>query len=128
MTNMNTKKLLMGVSALALTAVVGTMVAGSVAAYQGDPAKKGPNYTPERHEAMIQAFEKKDYSSWKNLMDGRGRVTQLVNAENFGRFAEAHKLAIAGKTDEANKIKAELGLGLRNGSGMKQGMGYGRNR
>ena len=32
-----------------------------------------------------------------------------------------------GKTDEANKIRTELGLGLRNGSGNGQGMGYGRN-
>ena len=59
-------------------------------------------------------------------MAGRGRVTQVVNADNFARFAEAHELAEQGNTEEANKIRAELGLGLHNGSGMGQGMGYGR--
>ena len=59
-------------------------------------------------------------------MQGRGRVTQVVNKDNFAKFAQAHELAEQGKTDEANKIKAELGLGLRNGTGMGQGMGYGR--
>jgi len=120
---MNTKKLLLGFSTLALTAVIGSVVAGSAQAYQGDMTKKGPNYTPERHETMTKAFENKDYNAWKNLMQGRGRITQVVNAQNFARFAEAHKLALAGKTDEANKIRAELGLGLHNGTGTGQGMG-----
>ena len=117
---MNTKKLLFGFSILALTAIVGTTITGSAYAYQGDPTQKGPNYTAERHEAMTKAFENKDYNAWKNLMQGRGRVTQVINAQNFARFAEAHKLALAGKTDEANKIRTELGLGLHNG------IGYGR--
>jgi len=120
---MNTKKLIFGVSALALTAIVGTIISGSAYAYQGDYTKKGPNYTPERHEEMTSAFEKNDYNAWKNLMQGRGRATQVINAQNFTKFAEAHKLALAGKTSEANKIRAELGLGLQNGSGMGQGMG-----
>jgi hypothetical protein len=125
---MSTKKLFLGFSALALMAVAGSIIAGSAYAYQGDYTKKGPNYTSERHEAMIQAFEKKDYNAWKTLMAGRGRAMQVVNADNFARFAEAHKLALEGKTDEANKIRAELGLGLRNGSGTGQGMGYGRTK
>jgi len=123
---MNTKKLLLGFSTLAITAVVGTIIAGSAYAYQGDYTKKGPNYTPERHEAMEKAFEKNDYNAWKNLMQGRGRVTQVITKDNFAKFAQAHKLGLAGKTEEANKIRVELGLGLHNGSGMGQGMGYGR--
>ena len=123
---MNTKKLLLGVSALAFTAVFGTMIAGSAYAYQGDYTKKGPNCTQERHEAMEKAFEKNDYNAWKNLMQGKGRVTQVITKDNFAKFAQAHKLGLAGKTAEADKIKAELGLGLHNGSG--QGQGMGRNR
>ena len=123
---MNTKKLLYGFSALALTAVAGSIVAGSAYAYQGDYTKKGPNYTLERHTAMEKAFENKDYNAWKTLMAGRGRATQIVNAQNFAKFAQAHELAEQGKTNEANKIRAELGLGLHNGTGMGQGMGYGR--
>jgi len=95
-------------------------------AYRGDPTVKGPNYTEERHTAMEKAFETKDYNAWKTLMDGRGRATQVVNKDNFAKFATAHELAEQGKTDEANKIKAELGLGLQNGTGMGQGMGMGR--
>ncbi|OGK62086.1 hypothetical protein A2334_04470 [Candidatus Roizmanbacteria bacterium RIFOXYB2_FULL_38_10] len=120
---MNTKKIILGFSALALTAIVGTIVAGSAYAYQGDYTKKGPNYSQERHEAMEKAFEKNDYNAWKNLMQGKGRVTQVVTKDNFAKFAQAHKLGLEGKTNEANKIRTELGLGLRNGSGQRQGMG-----
>jgi hypothetical protein len=111
-----------------------TLVVGGVAflpqaalAYRGDPDVKGPNYTAERHDAMQKAFESKDYNAWKTLMAERGRVTQVINAQNFAKFAQAHELALQGKAEDANKIKAELGLGLRNGSGMGQGSGYGRN-
>ena len=123
---MNTKKFLYGFSTLALLAAVGTIVAGSTYAYQGDFTKKGPNYIPERHAAMEKAFDNKDYNAWKNLMQGRGRVTQVVNAQNFVKFAQVHELAEQGKTVEANKIRTELGLGLHNGTGMGQGMGQNR--
>lgn len=120
---MKTNKLILGISAIVLTAVIGTIIAGSAYAYQGDYTKKCPNYTEERHNAMVQAFEKNDYNAWKNLMQGRGRVTQVINKDNFAKFAQAHKLGLAGKTQEANKIRTELGLGLHNGSGMGQGKG-----
>ena len=121
---MNKTSILFGLTALV---VAGAVIAPqAVLAYRGDPAVKGPNYTEERHTAMEKAFENKDYAAWQNLMQGRGRVTQVVNKDNFAKFAQAHELAEQGKTDEANKIKAELGLGLRNGTGMGQGMGYGR--
>src|SRR3989338_6649130 len=120
------KKSTLGLGALALTLGVIGMSAGTALAYQGDPTVKGTNYSVERHEAMEKAFENKDYNAWKNLMQGKGRVTQVINEKNFAKFAEAHKLALAGKTEEANKIRTELGLGLRNGSGQGQGQGYGR--
>src|SRR3989339_855469 len=114
--NMKNKTIL-GVGALAL--VLGLGVAGSTLAYQGDPNVKGPNYSPARHEAMIKAFETNDYVAWKNIMQNRGRVTQVINQSNFAKFAEAHKLALEGKTAEAQKIRQELGLGLKNGAGNK---------
>ncbi len=114
----------LGLTALALG---GTMLAPRTAlAYRDNPAVKGPNYTEERHAAMEKAFETKDYNTWKTLMTGKGRVTQVINAQNFAKFAEAHELAEQGKLDEANKIKVELGLGLRNGTCPGQGMGGGR--
>jgi hypothetical protein len=119
---MNKTSILLGLTALVIGGAV--LAPKAVLAYRSDPAVKGPSYTEERHTAMEKAFENKDYNTWKTLMAGRGRATQVVNAQNFAKFAEAHELAEQGKTDEANKIKAELGLGLRNGTGM----GYGRNR
>jgi hypothetical protein len=74
---------------------------------------------------MIQAFENNDYNAWKEQMQGRGKVTQVVNEENFSRFAEAHALALEGRIDEAGQIRQELGLGLRDGSGQGQQKGSG---
>lgn len=121
---MNKTSILLGLSAAVLGLAILTPQA--VVAYRGDPAVKGPNYTEERHSAMEKAFENNDYTSWKSLMAGRGRVTQVVNAQNFAQFAHAHELAQQGKFDEANTIRAELGLGLHDGTGTGQGMGYGR--
>ncbi|HAT73647.1 MAG: hypothetical protein US30_C0009G0012 [Candidatus Moranbacteria bacterium GW2011_GWF2_36_839] len=119
------KKFLIGTSMLVATAgLVGSAL--YVSAYQGNPNVKGPNYTTERHTAMTKAFENNDYNAWKELMAGRGRATQVINEGNFSRFAEAHKLALEGKTEEARKIRAELGLGLQNGSGNGQSRGMGR--
>ena len=123
---MNKKTMLLGTAALILG---GLVVSPKLAeAYQGDPSVKGPNCTAERHEAMIQAFDSNDYNAWKEQQQGRGRVTQVVNEDNFAKFAEAHRLALEGKTDEASQIRQELGLGLRNGSGQgsQKGSGMGR--
>ena len=115
---------------LSLTAlVIGGLFAlpKAASAYRGDPTVKGLNYTAERHDAMEKAFESNDYNAWKNLMNGRGRVTQVITKDNFARFAQIHKLVEAGKTDEANKIRTELGLGLGNVNGSGCGMRSGRN-
>jgi len=120
------KTVVLGISALVLGGVI--IAPRMVEAYQGNPNIQGPNYSIERHEAMTKAFANKDYNTWKNLVSGNnGRVAQVINESNFGKFVEAHNLTLQGKNDEANKIKAELGLGLRNGSGRGQGMGNGRN-
>jgi hypothetical protein len=111
--------------------IVGLAVAGATAystvafAYRGDPNQKGPNYSPERHQQMEQAFENNDYSAWKNLMNGKGRVSDVINENNFNRFSEMHKLMEEGKTDEANKIREELGL--RQGGGGQGVRGQNRN-
>lgn len=126
------KKTTLGLGALALVLGVIAISAGSALAYRGDPATKGPNYSVERHTAMLKAFENKDYTAWKSLMQNRGRATQVVTEANFAKFVEAHNLALQGKKDEAQKIRQELGLGLQNGSGrngggIMGGMGMGRN-
>ena len=117
--NKNANKLLVGALILGL---IGTAAAaGSAAyAYQGDPAVKGPNYSPERHEAMTNAFENNDYNAWKNLMEEnsagrRKRVLDVITEENFGKFAQMRELMIEGNKEEADKIRQELGLGLGQG-------------
>jgi hypothetical protein len=75
---------------------------------------------------MQKAFDNNDFISWQKLMEGKGRVTQVINKDNFAKFAEIHKLLQEGKKEEAQKLRAELGLGLQNGMG--RGMGQGMNR
>lgn len=108
---------------LSIAAVVlgGLLASSNAYAYRSDPAIEGPYHTEEREASMEKAFDSNDYNAWKNLMQGRGRVTQVVNQSNFAQFAKAHQLAEEGKIQEANQIRAELGLGLQNGNG--QGMG-----
>lgn len=102
----------------------------STFAAQGDPTLKGPHCSPERHTAMIEAFANNDYAAWKELMTDKGRVTTLINADNFPIFAKAHTLALEGNIEEAKALRAELGLGLKDGKGhgfgMKKGMKMGQ--
>lgn len=124
---MNKKILgLVGVATLALGALV--IIPSMTQAYRGDATIKGPNYTVERHDAMEKAFDGNDFTAWQKLMVGRGRVTQVVNKDNFANFAEIHKLTEEGKTVEANVLRTELGLGLHNGQGKGMGMGQGMGR
>ena len=121
----------LGLGALALTLGIVGVSAGTALAYRGDPTVKGPNYSAERHEAMEKAFENKDYEAWKNLMQGKGRVSEIVTEENFAKFAEVHELMEQGKTDEAKKLRQELGFGMHNGHGghgKARGMGREMNR
>ncbi|MFA5961325.1 MAG: hypothetical protein WC848_01425 [Parcubacteria group bacterium] len=124
----NTKKTIIGLGALAIILGGAVAFANSSQAYEGDPNVKGPNYSEERHEAMLEAFKNNDYNAWKSLMAGRGRAMQVVNESNFARFAEAHRLAESGDLAGAQKIRAELGLGLKNGTGAGRGMGNCQNR
>jgi hypothetical protein len=124
---MNKTLLHLGVAVLVLGGV--GVSAGTVLAYRGDPAVKGPNYSVERHEAMKKAFESNDYTAWRTLMQGRGRVTEVITKENFAQFAKAHKLAESGDLAGAKLIREELGLGVggsrgtgMGGRGMVRGM------
>jgi len=119
------KKIIIGL--IAITAA-GAATLSSVFAYKGDPSVKGPNYSEERHTEMEKAFTNNDYEAWKKLMDGKGRVTEVVNADNFARFSEAHKLAEEGKIDESKAIRTELGLNLKDGSGKNQGQRNGQQK
>jgi hypothetical protein len=123
--NMSKKHVVIGG---AIASIVGILaISQGVLAYRGDFSQTGPNYSPERHEQMEKTFENNDYNSWKNMMNGKGRVTEVVNEANFGRFSEMHRLVKEGKTDEAEKIREELGLGQGSGEGRGSGS-RGQNR
>ncbi len=119
--------MLVGLGALSLVLGSLGLFTQSAEAYRGDPSQKGPNFSEERHAQMIKAFETNDYDSWKNLMENKGRVTQIINKDNFVKFAEAYKLAKNGDMEGAKKIRQDLGLGLKNGLGknMKDALGGG---
>ena len=111
------RKTILGLGALAFVLGIFSISASSALAYRGDPAVKGPNYSTERHAEMLKALESKDYTAWKNLMQNRGNVSKVVTEANFAKFVEAHNLALQGKTAEAQKIRKEIGLGLKDSSG-----------
>ncbi len=115
------KKIILSSALLAV--LFGATAVYSAQAYRGDPNVQCPSCSAERHDAMKQAFNNNDYRAWKELMGDRG-ATRVVNADNFARFAEAHRLAEQGKINEARQIRQELGLGngLGKGNGCCGGM------
>jgi len=119
----NMKKLSIITLIIAAIAVSLMAFASSSYAYKGDPTVKGTKYSESRGLEKEKAFDNNDYNAWKNLMQGKGKVTQVINKDNFAQFAKAHNLAEEGKTAEANQIRIQLGLGLQNGNGQGKGMG-----
>lgn len=98
-----------------------TLLASSTtaSAYRGDPNVQGPNYTPERHQAMEQAFETNNYGSWLKLMEGRAfRLKEVVkNSTIFAEFAKAHESGI----EALNAFRAKYNLVMGNQMGFRQG-------
>jgi hypothetical protein len=119
-------------------AVVGLLSVGAFAfgmtqvyAYRGDYTQTGPNHTEEREADMEKVMSNKDFATWKKLMteDGRspGVLTKIDTQAEFDKFAEAYKLAKAGKVTEANAIRTELRLGNGSGRGERSaGRGNGK--
>ena len=79
----------------------------------------------EQHEAVEAAIEAGKYEEWKDLMDGRGRITQVVTEKNFSTFREMHEAMEEGDYDKAAELRKDLGLGLRpqDGTGNRGGKG-----
>jgi hypothetical protein len=120
---MKKRNVLLGILGLSIAGI--TAYSAQTLAYQGDPTTTGPSYTPERHEQMQKAFKSNDYETWKGLMVGKGRVIEVINEDNFGKFSEMHTLMEEGKVDEANALRKELGLGQGKKQGSRDGQGYG---
>ncbi len=118
-------KILFGFGALFLISILSL----GVIAYQGNINVKGPNYSTEVHERLEAAIEAGDYDAWlkirqDNNLPTRGKIFQVINKDNFDKFAELHEANEEGDADKADAIRAELGLGqgmMKRGSGKGQG-------
>lgn len=120
------KGIIIGISSFALIGSV--LAANSTKAFNGVPnGQVGTNYSLERHNLMTQAFEENNYTKWKELMGDKG-ATKKINEGNFSKFSEAHKLMLEGKTNEANEIRKELGLGTGSGKSHNSGRERGQNK
>jgi hypothetical protein len=105
-------KLLFGIGALFLISIISL----GVMAYQGNSNVKGPNYNEAVHDQLEAAIEAGNYDAWiqirqDNNLPTKGRIFQVVNAENFDLYVQLHNAVEAGDTETANEIRAELGLG-----------------
>lgn len=119
---------------LASLIAVGWLAAVSTFAYQGTPGVQNPNPTdPVRHEAMQKALETNSYTTWKELMAGKGILNKITTEEQFKSFIAMRDAYAKGDITTYNKLKAELWLGQKNWSGQKQWLrngqrnGMGRN-
>jgi hypothetical protein len=69
------------------------------------------NIAEEKQAALMETYGAKDYDAWKKLMDERGgKILEVINENNFARFADAKILQSEGKNEEAKSIMNELGL------------------
>jgi len=125
---MTNNKTTIGVAALvAIIATAG--FAASTFAYQGNPGVQGLNFNEETHEVMTEAFENKNYNAWKEAKPNQNsRMMEKINEENFSKFAEMREARLAGETEKADSLRAELGLGqgqMKHGNRSGQGNGQG---
>jgi len=97
---------------------IGLIATGGLVNAWGNEA---PILDEERHAAMEEAFDNLDYEAWINLMDGKGRVTEVITEENFETFAKIHEARENDDLETANALRAELGLGQKNGQGRENG-------
>jgi hypothetical protein len=140
-------KILVGIFAFFLISIVA--FATITYAYKGDANVKGPNYSEDVHAQLETAIESGDYTAWvkirqDNNLPMTGRMFQVINADNFDRYAAMHEAMEDGDTATADSIRAELGLGqgmkgtgkgagmqsankLGKGTGAGAGAGYGMN-
>jgi hypothetical protein len=116
------------VAIFAAVFLVGIVSLIGVLAYKGSPNVKGANYDAEVHEQLEAAMEAGDYNAWlkirqDNNLPTKGRIFQVINADNFDWYVEMHNANLAGDTQTANAIREELGLGQ---GMMKRGSGQGK--
>ena len=93
---------------LAALAVVMVVVIATTSADENELQKNGPDFNPEKHEAITQAIEDGDYSAWYALMTENGnspKILEYINESNFSKFSEMFEYK-----QKAEDIRAQLGL------------------
>ncbi|NOZ43935.1 MAG: hypothetical protein GXP45_02120 [bacterium] len=72
-------------------------------------------------------FDNADYDAFQELFADRGVGRRITTQDQFEKFVELRKAALAGDTATVDSLKSELGLGHRmmDGSGRKWGMNDG---
>lgn len=119
-----TVAMLMG---MGLAAAVGASAAGRGVGY--DAVERG-NCDASQHEAVEQVLEAGDYDAWVALMEGHGRITDVVTEDNFDVFIEMHEAMEDGLVEKAQELREDLGLGMhpQDGSGYRGQYGEGEGR
>lgn len=125
---------------LIIAAIALIITAGTVSLVNAQMQEKGNYNRPELSEEMKAQIEKHEiereerreemekvitngtYKEWKALVDNRPKITDYINADNFAKFQEAHKLRQSGDYEGARKIMEELGIEGKFGMIAKKGM------
>ncbi|MFH1781587.1 MAG: hypothetical protein ABH835_03165 [Patescibacteria group bacterium] len=87
--------------------------------------KEKESFMQERQghrEEMNEIIATGDYAQWKEQIEARPKITDVITEENFDKFKEMHQLMQDGNFEEAQIIREELGLPDR-GHGIGRGMG-----
>ncbi len=115
---MNIKKPNMTTTAAIAFAVL-TAGAGFVGAQGFDREEHGSHHTDDEREAIHEAIEEGDYSTFVSLVGDDAKILGSINANNFTQLQEIHELREEGNHEEAKALAAELGLEHRGKHGQK---------
>lgn len=66
-------------------------------------------FSKENRQALRDAMENRDYTSWQELVGDR-KIGTVITAETFDQFVQMHELRKAGEYDKAKAIAQSLGL------------------
>jgi hypothetical protein len=105
-------------TAAAILFAVATAGAGIVGAQELGENNE-PHHTPEEREAIHEAIEEGDYSTFVSLVGEGAKILGSINANNFTQLQEIHALREAGNHEEAKALATELGLEHRMKHGEK---------
>jgi len=78
-----------------------------------------PHHTEEEREAIHEAIEEGDYSTFVSLVGDDAKILGTINANNFTQLQEIHQLREAGDHEAARALASELGLEHRGKHGQK---------